>query len=146
MTEHVVSPFPLHWLLMLCYSFSPPSRLWFCPIITWQNGNRWSFLAKFFSIEPTLTSWHVISPMRQTLRWWWTYSGTRAKTFNSRRFMCSRYVSRRYMRSFFMDLRLACQFADWSIGIRRKPQEAATDRNHFTKKQGQAVKLSQVIP
>lgn len=40
-------------------------------------------------------SWHVTLPTKGTLRWWWTFFGTRAKISSSRRSMCSRCVTKR---------------------------------------------------
>jgi len=51
------------------------------------------------------------------------------------------------MRTFFKGLTtvLLIFASRYYIGIRCKPQEATTNRNHFTEKQGQAVKLPKVV-
>ena len=100
MTEYVFIINPHAPLFVICRSadqrglcsFSALSPHWSCRPTTSPNDSLWNFLGRFYSIGRTLTWWRGTSLMRLTWRWWWICCGIRARTFSSRRSMCSRLV------------------------------------------------------
>ena len=79
--------------MLTCTSSSYLLQPLYVRATTWQSGSRWSFLEKFFWIEPTSMWWLNILRTKITSRWWWIYSEIRAGTFNLRRSMCLKWVS-----------------------------------------------------